>query len=309
MRIVFMGTPAFAVGTLQRLIEEGYNVVGVITQRDKPVGRHALLRSSAVKEYALEKGIPVMEPASLKDESFLKELASYEADVQVVVAFRMLPKEVWSMARWGTFNIHASLLPQYRGAAPINWAIINGEEETGVTSFFIDEQIDTGCIIGQKRCPIPQDATYGEMHDRLMVLGAELAVETLEELIENEGRCSTIVQDDSLSTKGAPKLFNDNCEIDWQQSAKRVYDFIRGLSPTPGAWTTLRFSKGAEPQTVKIYAAHKTEEKCSEEPGSVVVERKRLLVSTQDFYLELTDLQLAGRKRMRAIDVINGLRL
>lgn len=303
-----MGTPEFAVGTLQRLVEGGYNVVAVVTQPDKPVGRHAVLTAPAVKQYALEHGLPVLQPVKMKDPAFLEELASYNADLQVVVAFRMLPEVVWAMPRFGTFNVHAALLPQYRGAAPINWAIIGGETVTGVTTFFLDHDIDTGRIIMQREFPIPDDADVEYVYDGLMVLGAEVAEETVKLVIENDGNVASVPQDETAELRPAPKIFKETCEIDWTQNCKRVYDFIRGLSPIPGAWTQVVISEGAEPKVMKIYKSKKTEEACTAvEPGTLRAEKKQLFIATSDCWLEVIDLQLAGKKRMMAQDFVNGL--
>ena len=245
LRIVFMGTPEFAVESLKRLVEGGYNVVAVVTQPDKPVGRHQdTLQPSQVKQYAVEHGLPVLQPVKMKDPDFVEQLRSYQADLQVVVAFRMLPEVVWAMPKYGTFNVHAALLPQYRGAAPINWAVINGEKETGVTTFFLDHNIDTGRIIMQKRFPIPETANVEYVYDGLMHLGAELALETIDALIAADGNIGSIPQSkligEGAELKPAPKIFKDTCRIDFHQPAKKVYDFIRGLSPYPGAWTEIK---------------------------------------------------------------------
>ena len=245
LRIVFMGTPEFAVESLKRLVEGGYNVVAVVTQPDKPVGRHQdTLQPSQVKQYAVEHGLPVLQPVQMKDPDFVEQLRSYQADLQVVVAFRMLPEVVWAMPKYGTFNVHAALLPQYRGAAPINWAVINGEKETGVTTFFLDHDIDTGRIIMQKRFPIPETANVEYVYDGLMHLGAELALETIDALIAADGNIGSIPQSkligEGAELKPAPKIFKDTCRIDFHQPAKKVYDFIRGLSPYPGAWTEIK---------------------------------------------------------------------
>ena len=240
LRIVFMGTPEFAVGTLRKLVEGGYNVVAVVTQPDKPVGRHQdTLQPSEVKKFAQEHGLPVLQPVKMKDPEFVELLRSYNADLQVVVAFRMLPEVVWAMPRFGTFNVHAALLPKYRGAAPINWAVINGETETGVTTFFLDHDIDTGRVIAQKAFPIPDDADVEYVYDGLMELGADLAVETIDMVLCTEGNVKTIEQSDMTdcdSLPVAPKIFKETCEICWEKNAKSVYDFVRGLSPYPGAW-------------------------------------------------------------------------
>lgn len=308
-----MGTPEFAVETLQALVEHQYNVVAVVTQPDKPVGRHgSVLQPSAVKQYALEKGIPVLQPEKMKDPAFVETLRSYQANLQVVVAFRMLPEVVWAMPEYGTFNVHAALLPQYRGAAPINWAIINGETQTGVTTFFLDHDIDTGRIILQKPFDIPDTADVEYVYDGLMHLGTEICLETIEAILASDGHPASMSQDDSSlfplpsSLKSAPKLFKETCEINWHQSAKQVYDFIRGLSPIPGAWTTLVASDDKE-TVLKIYRASKTSRSSSAEPGTIVIEGKSLFVACLNGeLLQLEELQLAGKKRMQARDFLNG---
>lgn len=313
LRIVFMGTPEFAVETLQALVEHQYNVVAVVTQPDKPVGRHgSVLQPSAVKQYALEKGLPVLQPEKMKDPAFVETLRSYQANLQVVVAFRMLPEVVWAMPEYGTFNVHAALLPQYRGAAPINWAIINGETKTGVTTFFLDHDIDTGRIILQKPFDIPDTADVEYVYDGLMHLGAEICLETIEAIIASDGHPASMSQDDSSlfplpsSLKLAPKIFKETCEINWQQSAKQVYDFIRGLSPIPGAWTTLVASDDKE-TVLKIYRTSKTSRSSSAEPGTIVIEGKSLFVACLNGeLLQLEEIQLAGKKRMQARDFLNG---
>ncbi len=302
-----MGTPEFAVGTLRRLVEGGYNVVAVVTRPDKPTGRHAVLTAPAVKQYAASQGIPILQPEKMKDEAFLTQLAAYHADVQVVAAFRMLPEAVWAMPRFGTFNVHASLLPQYRGAAPINWAIINGETETGVTTFFLDREIDTGRVILQKRCPLPDDADAARMYAVLTALGADAAEETLELVLRSDGTVPAVAQDNPPMLRPAPKLFKETCLIDWNRPAKRVYDFIRGMSPVPCARAEMSFFGGAA-QTVKIFKTGKTGTACDEEPGTVAVEKGRLFVAACDEWLEIEELQIAGKKRMAAADVVNGLR-
>ena len=312
LRIVFMGTPEFAVETLQALVEHQYNVVAVVTQPDKPVGRHgSVLQPSAVKQYALEKGIPVLQPEKMKDPAFVETLRSYQANLQVVVAFRMLPEVVWAMPEYGTFNVHAALLPQYRGAAPINWAIINGETTTGVTTFFLDHDIDTGRIILQKPFDIPDTADVEYVYDGLMHLGAEICIETIETIIASNGHPASIPQLSTLNSPlstllPAPKIFKETCEINWQQPAKRVYDFIRGLSPVPGAWTTLVTSDGRE-TVLKIYRASKTGRSAAAELGDIVIEGKNLYVACQSGeLLKLEELQLAGKKRLLAKDFLNG---
>ena len=310
LRIVFMGTPEFAVETLQALVENGYNVVAVVTQPDKPVGRHQTeMQPSQVKQYAVAHGLPVLQPEKMKDPAFVEQLRSYEANLQVVVAFRMLPEVVWAMPKYGTFNVHAALLPQYRGAAPINWAIINGETETGVTTFFLDHDIDTGRIIMKKRFAIPDDADVEYVYDGLMHLGAELCLETLDAIIAADGHPASISQDsvlDGLAIKPAPKIFKETCEIDWTKSAKQVYDFVRGLSPVPGAWTTLVAADGKE-TVLKVWKTRKTG-KQGRGVGTISIEGKSLCISAQDELLEIVELQLAGKKRMLARDFLNGMK-
>lgn len=313
MRIIFMGTPEFAVGTLQALVDGGYDVVAVVTQPDKPVGRHgSVLQPPPVKVFAEQHGIPVLQPEKMKDPAFIEELRSYNADVQVVVAFRMLPEVVWSMPRWGTFNVHAALLPQYRGAAPINWAIINGETETGVTTFFLDHDIDTGRIIMQKPFAIPDDADVEYVYDGLMQLGAEVAVETLRMLQESGGDIPSMPQEeliaDSTELHNAPKIFKETCKINWQQPCKRVYDFIRGLSPIPGAWGSVIMPGGTNAE-LKIYRSAKTDIPTPPEisVGQLIAEKKHCYVACQDTLLELLTVQPAGKKRMAAQDYLNGI--
>ena len=325
MRIVFMGTPEFAVESLKALVEGGYNVVGVVTQPDKPVGRHQeTLQPPAVKVYAESVGLPVLQPIKMKDAEFLEQLRALNADLQVVVAFRMLPEVVWSMPRFGTFNVHAALLPQYRGAAPINWAVINGETETGVTTFFLDKDIDTGRIIKRKYFPIPDSANVEYVYDGLMRLGAELAIETIDLLCEkvaddfdadkilsvmNE---ITEAQDESSDLRHAPKIFKETCEIKWHQEAITIYNFVRGLSPYPGAWSKMvSLDDAAAPATkmvLKIFEVAKTEKAVIAEPGTFTVENKKVYVNTNDFLLELKELQLSGKKRMDSRSFLNGFK-
>ena len=309
-----MGTPEFAVESLKSLVEGGYNVVAVVTQPDKPVGRHQdTLQPSQVKQYALSQGLPVLQPVKMKDPGFVEELRSYKADLQVVVAFRMLPEVVWSMPRFGTFNVHAALLPQYRGAAPINWAVINGETQTGVTTFFLDHDIDTGRIIMQKPFAIPDDADVEYVYDGLMRLGAEIAIETIDRLIEADGNIDSMPQEDMIASDtvlhGAPKIFKETCRINFQQSAKSVYDFVRGLSPYPGAWTEIQ-KEGGKPQVLKVFKASKTGKvKASDiQVGSLKVEDKQLLIACEDEWLRLDTIQVSGKKRMEARDFLNGMR-
>lgn len=310
LRIVFMGTPEFAVETLKALVENNYNVVAVVTQPDKAVGRHQTeVQPSEVKKYALSQGLPVLQPEKMKDPAFVEELRGYQANLQVVVAFRMLPEVVWNMPEYGTFNVHAALLPQYRGAAPINWAVINGETQTGVTTFFLDKEIDTGRIIMQKSFDIPDEADVEYVYDGLMHLGADICLETLERIIAADGHPESIPQEE-LEGKirhlyGAPKLFKNTCEIDWNRPCKRVYDFIRGLSPYPGAWTTLM---GPDGKTVdlKVFKSTKTENNVGMPPGMIVVYKGLLYITTADYLLQIDELQLAGKKRMTARDFLNG---
>lgn len=326
LRIVFMGTPEFAVESLKSLVEGGYNVVAVVTQPDKPVGRHQdTLQPSPVKQYALSKGLPVLQPVKMKDPEFVEQLRSYQADLQVVVAFRMLPEVVWDMPRFGTFNVHAALLPQYRGAAPINWAVINGETETGVTTFFLDHDIDTGRIIMQKPFAIPDDADVEYVYDGLMHLGAEIAVETIDRLIASDGNIDSMPQDEMITTDtvlhSAPKIFKDTCRIDFNQPAKKVYDFIRGLSPYPGAWTEIQ-KEGGKAQVLKVFKTSKTgkavagssanaaavENVASSVVGTLRLEGKSLQIACADEWLQLDTIQISGKKRMEARDFLNGMR-
>ena len=305
IRIIYMGTPDFAVESLRALVVGGYNVVAVVTMPDKPAGRGHQLQYSAVKQYALSVGLPILQPERLKDESFLQQLRSYNADLQIVVAFRMLPQVVWNMPRLGTFNLHASLLPQYRGAAPINWAVMNGEKETGATTFMLQHEIDTGNIILQERISIADDENVGSVHDRLMTMGAGLVTRTVDLIIDSENNSQpvpTIPQDDSLQLKAAPKIFKDTCAIDFSRSALQVYNHIRGLSPYPAAWISEMPSshpladvlKGA-----KVYKAATT--LLSEQKGHIIV-------PCAEGYIDLLELQLPGKKRMDAPALLNGLK-
>lgn len=302
-----MGTPDFAVESLRRLVEEGYNVVGVVTMPDKPVGRHqTVLQASPVKRYAEAQSLPVLQPEKLKDPAFLEQLRALQADLQIVVAFRMLPEVVWAMPPLGTFNLHASLLPQYRGAAPINWAIINGETETGITTFFLQHEIDTGNIIRQVRVPIADTDNAEAVHDRLMVRGAALVTETVDLIAA--GNVATVAQQavaDGAALHPAPKIFKETCRIDWSRGVKPVYDFIRGLSPYPAAWTEL--VQGDRRQVLKVYETEKEFTAVSEPVGTVVTGgRTSLAVALADGYLHLRSVQLAGKKRMQVDDFLRG---
>lgn len=314
LRIVFMGTPEFAVKSLKSLVEGGYNVVAVVTQPDKPVGRHQdTLQPSQVKQYALSQGLPVLQPVKMKDSDFVEQLRSYNADLQVVVAFRMLPEVVWAMPRFGTFNVHAALLPQYRGAAPINWAVINGETQTGVTTFFLDHDIDTGRIIMQKPFAIPDDADVEYVYDGLMRLGAEIAKETIDSLIEADGNIASMPQEEMIPTgtvlHNAPKIFKDTCHVELHQNAKKVYDFVRGLSPYPGAWMEIQ-KEGSKAQVLKVFKTSKTGKAVPEDVavGDLKVDGKHLLVACADEWLQLDTIQMSGKKRMEARDFLNGMR-
>ena len=308
LRIVFMGTPEFAVETLKALVENGYNVVAVVTQPDKPVGRHgSVLQPSQVKQYAVEHDLPVLQPEKMKDPAFVEELRGYEADLQVVVAFRMLPEVVWAMPEYGTFNVHAALLPQYRGAAPINWAVINGETKTGVTTFFLDHDIDTGRIIMQLPFDIPDTADVEYVYDGLMHLGADICLQTLQRIVAADGHPDSIPQPAETSLKAAPKIFKETCEINWSQSAKQVYDFVRGLSPYPGAWTTLVAPDG-KTTVLKVFRTTKTGQPSRGGVGSLSADKHHLYVSASDQLLQIDELQLAGKKRMDAQAFLNGMK-
>ena len=303
-----MGTPDFAVAPLRKLVEGGYNVVGVITMPDKPIGRHQTeLSASPVKQYALSQGLHLLQPAKLKDPDFLEELRSLKADLQIVVAFRMLPEVVWAMPPQGTFNLHAALLPQYRGAAPINWAIINGDTETGITTFFLDHQIDTGRVIQRVAVPILDTDNASDVHDKLMLLGSDLVVETVDHILN--GTVTSIPQSELQTDeplRPAPKIFKDTCRIDWSLGVKRVYDFVRGLSPYPAAWT--EWTAGGKQTVMKIYQTAKEFAAVSEPVGTVLTDgRTYLKVSLADGYLHIESLQLAGKKRMAVADFLRGL--
>ena len=311
IRIIYMGTPDFAVESLRALVESGYNVVAVVTMPDKPAGRGHQLQYSAVKQYALSVGLPILQPERLKDEAFLDELRSYQADLQIVVAFRMLPEVVWNMPRLGTFNLHASLLPQYRGAAPINWAVMNGDSETGATTFMLQHEIDTGNIILQERIPIGDDENVGSVHDRLMTMGAKLVTRTVDTIIECENNgipLPTVSQDDSKfkiqnsKLSLAPKIFKDTCAIDFSWTAEKIRNHVRGLSPYPAAWINdmpashplAEALKGA-----KVYKVAVTQ--LSEQKGHIVI-------PCADGYIDVLELQLPGKKRMDAPALLNGLK-
>lgn len=306
-RIVFMGTPDFAVETLRALVENGYNVVGAITAPDKPAGRGQKISETAVKKYAAGAGILVLQPEKLKNPDFLEQLRRLRPDLQVVVAFRMLPEVVWSLPPLGTFNVHASLLPQYRGAAPINWAIINGETETGVTTFLLDRQIDTGNILFAEKTDIGCNDTAGDVHDKLMVTGAKLALKTVDALAG--GTAKPIPQNqlaDRIPDKHAPKLFRSDMQIDWKMPAEKVRNFIRGLSPYPAAWTTFVDKQSGKSMEVKIFFAEPGETKTAE-PGTIFSDGKTFLkITCNGGLLSITELQLSGKKRMNVAEFLRG---
>lgn len=305
IRIIYLGTPDFAAESLRALVEGGYNVVAVVTMPDKPAGRGHQLQFSAVKQYALSVGLPVLQPERLKDETFLEELRSYQADLQIVVAFRMLPEVVWNMPRLGTFNLHASLLPQYRGAAPINWAVMNGDTQTGATTFMLQHEIDTGNVILQERIAIAEDENVGSVHDRLMVMGAGLVTRTVDAIIDAENRgeaLATIPQDNSIELRPAPKIFKNTCVIDFSRTAEQIRNHVRGLSPYPAAWIQdmpashplAEMLKGAK--VYKVAVAQQAQQK------------GHIIVPCADGYIDLLELQLPGKKRMDAAALLNGLK-
>ena len=301
IRIVFMGTPEFAVATLDALVKAKFNIVGVITAPDKPAGRGRKLNESAVKKYALEQQLNILQPTNLKDQTFINELQSLKANLQIVVAFRMLPKVVWQMPEFGTFNLHASLLPNYRGAAPINWAIINGETKTGVTTFFIDEKIDTGNIILQEEVSINKNTILGELHDTLMSVGSNLVVKTVQQI--EKGSVETIKQPE-IEEKAAPKIFTETCKINWNNSLTNTYNLIRGLNPYPAAWTTL--INNEEKIKVKIFDVTPIFEEHMLENGCIVTTKNEIKIAVPDGFLKIDSLQLAGKKKMDSKSLLNG---
>lgn len=305
-----MGTPDFAVESLRCLVEGGYNVVGVITMPDKPAGRGHKLQYSPVKQYALEHDLPLLQPEKLKDEEFLAALRAWEADLQIVVAFRMLPEVVWNMPRLGTFNLHASLLPQYRGAAPINWAVINGDTETGITTFFLKHEIDTGEVIQQVSVPIADTDDVGVVHDKLMLLGGRLVTETVDAILA--GTVKSIPQEEMAvvgELRPAPKIFKDTCRINWKQPVKRVYDFIRGLSPYPAAWTELVNADG-EAVVVKVFESEKIVKEHALAVGTVLTDGKSYIhVAVEDGFIAILSLQLPGKKRLKTDELLRGFRM
>lgn len=311
LRIVFLGTPDFAVASLDALVKAGHHIAGVVTAPDKPAGRGKKLRITAVKQYALDAGLKIMQPVNLKDAQFLDELSALNANLGIVVAFRMLPEAVWQMPEMGTFNLHASLLPQYRGAAPINHAIMNGETETGVTTFFLNHAIDTGNIIFRSSVPILPDETFGQLHDKLMVEGAKLVLKTVEAIknddIEPVPQKNLLDEDQAIKT--APKLFREDCEINWRQSGKRIHDFVRGLSPIPAAHTFLLKPDGQKEQ-LKIFKVDFVDLEHSEKPGTIITDQKKIFgVYVFDGKIMIRDLQMAGKKRHNVKDFLNGYQI
>ncbi|MGR4857644.1 methionyl-tRNA formyltransferase [Bacteroides pyogenes] len=310
LRIVYMGTPDFAVESLRQLVEGGYNVAGVITMPDKPAGRGHKIQYSPVKQYALSQNLPLLQPQNLKDESFIQSLRDWKADLQIVVAFRMLPEVVWNMPRLGTFNLHASLLPQYRGAAPINWAVINGDTETGITTFFLKHEIDTGEVIRQQRVPIADTDNVEVVHDKLMMLGGKLVVETVDDILND--RVKPMPQEEMAvagELRPAPKIFKETCRIDWNRPVKKIYDFVRGLSPYPGAWTELISPEG-EKVVLKIFESEKNVEKHGLIPGTIVTDGKKTIkIAVPDGFLSILSLQLPGKKRLKTDELLRGFRL
>lgn len=303
LRIVFMGTPEFAVGILDTIIKHKYNVVGVITAADKPAGRGQKIKYSVVKEYALANSLTLLQPTSLKDENFLEELKALNATLQVVVAFRMLPEVVWKMPKLGTFNLHASLLPNYRGAAPINWAIINGDTKTGVTTFFIDDKIDTGAMILSAETAIGTDENAGQLHDRLMHLGSETVLETLAKI--EKGNVATTIQKEHLEIKTAYKLNKENCKIDWTKPAIEIYNLIRGLSPYPSAWCFI--SDKNEDWNMKIHEAKMIVENHNFKIGSLICCKKEMKIAVKDGFIQVLQLQFPGKKQMNTSELLNGI--
>lgn len=307
VRIIFMGTPDFAVASLSALVENGYKIVGVITAPDKPAGRGRQLNESAVKQYAVSKGLKVLQPEKLKNPEFIAELESLKADLQVVVAFRMLPELVWNMPPMGTFNLHGSLLPKYRGAAPLNWAIINGETETGVTTFLLSHEIDTGKVMFQERIPIGENDTVGDIHDQLMEIGARLVLKTVDALAEGKAIAvdQTKMIADGAEVKHAPKIFKDDCRIDWTRDVESVRNLIRGLSPYPAAWTELE--KQGETLSVKIFSASRENGSMPAAPGTLITDGNKFIrIACADGWLSIGELQLSGKKRMKTDELLRG---
>lgn len=310
LRIVYMGTPDFAVEALRGLVDGGYNVAGVITMPDKPAGRGHKLQYSPVKQYALDHNLPLLQPEKLKDEAFVEALRAWKADLQIVVAFRMLPEVVWNMPRFGTFNLHASLLPQYRGAAPINWAVINGDTETGITTFFLKHEIDTGEVIQQERVSIADTDDVGMVHDKLMTLGGRLVIDTVDAILNDTVK--SIPQEEMACAgelRPAPKIFKETCRIDWSQPVKRIYDFIRGLSPHPAAWTEL-VQPDSQNIIMKIFETEKITDDHQLTPGTLLTDGKTYIhIAATDGFIGIRSLQLPGKKRLKTDELLRGFRL
>ncbi len=302
IRIVFMGTPDFATGCLKKLLENNYNIVGVVTVADKPAGRGKKRVESSVKKYAKEQNLTVLQPTNLKDEKFLEELNALQADLQVVVAFRMLPKVVWEMPSLGTFNLHASLLPDYRGAAPINWSIINGEKKSGVTTFMIDEKIDTGAILLQEAVSITENMTAGELHDQLLKTGSELILKTVNGLVKKNIELQP--QPFLENVKKAPKIFKENCKINWDDSIENIHNFIRGLSPYPGAWTEMILNN--DTFSFKILQSEKLLQKHSYPTGTIQIKKKAFTIAVKKGFIKIIKGQIQGKKIQHSLDLING---
>ena len=307
LRIVFMGTPEFAVASLRRLVEEGYNVVAVVTTPDKPAGRGQKLHESDVKVAARELGLPILQPDRLRDEAFVEAMRELQPDLGIVIAFRMLPEVIWSMPKLGTFNLHASLLPEYRGAAPINWAVINGEEKTGITTFLLNHEIDKGAIIGQVEMPIEEEDTVGTMYDKLMMRGRDLVVDTVERIAAGDYTAREQMHIDEATLKPAPKIFKDDCRIDWSWEGRRIVNFVRGLSPYPAAWTPM-YLDGEERGSAKIFHVCFAASQHNESVGTISSDGKSMKVACSDGWVEIHELQVAGKRRMATRDLLLGFR-
>lgn len=308
LRIVFMGTPEFAVASLRRIVEEGYNVVAVVTTPDKPAGRGQKLHESDVKVAAKELGLPILQPEKLRDPEFVKTMEELKPDLGIVIAFRMLPEVIWAMPKYGTFNLHASLLPQYRGAAPINWAIINGEKETGITTFLLNHEIDKGAIVGQWREPILPEDNIGTMYDKLMTKGCDLVVETIEKIASGNYEVIEQMHIDESTLKPAPKIFKDDCHIDWSWEGERIVNFVRGLSPYPAAWTTLT-QDGEERGSAKIFEVEFEPRESGMAIGEITSDgREEIAVRCNDGLIHIRSMQMAGKRRMSNHDLLLGFR-
>lgn len=308
LRIVFMGTPEFAVASLKRLVEEGYNIVAVVTTPDKPAGRGQRMHESDVKVAARELGLPILQPEKLRDPEFVQAMQELQPDLGIVIAFRMLPEVIWAMPRYGTFNLHASLLPQYRGAAPINWAIINGEKETGITTFLLNHEIDKGAIIGQRKMPILAEDNIGTMYDKLMTEGCDLVVETVEKIATQDFIPIEQMHIDEATLKPAPKIFKEDCKIDWSWEGERIVNFVRGLSPYPAAWTPM-YLNGEEKGSAKIFEVRFSPNKGNGNIGEIISDGKeQIAVVCADGLIEIRSMQMAGKKRMSNKELLLGFR-